>query len=122
MQAIPTLYVPQIQPDDVVKTFDDLLTAISVTADYAQIDPGAPPLAGAAIKQALINPGDPGFVNFFNQAGYQHVDAYFELLGVAEVTPLMAPLKASAAAAGPTDVLGRLQIKLDKFRAAGAGH
>jgi hypothetical protein len=120
LQAIPTLYVPQIQPDGVVNDFVDLASAISAAGDYAQIDPGAPPLAGAAVDSALIKAGDPAFVNFFAQAGYQHVDAYFNLLGVAEGTALMAPVKASAAVAGPTDVLSRLQIKLAKFRAAPA--
>jgi Lipase (class 3) len=118
VQAIPTLYVPQIQPDDVVNSFVALLSSISVAGNYAQIDAGAPPLAGAAVDPTKINPGDPAFVNFFTQASYQHVDAYFQLLGVPKVTTLMAPVKASAAAAGPTDVLGRLQIKLAKFRAA----
>jgi Lipase (class 3) len=122
IQAIPTLYAPQIQPDDVVTTFVNLLSAISAVGNYAQIEPGAPPLANAAIDQSKINPGDPAFVNFFKQAGYQHVDAYFSLIGVAEVTPLMAPVKAAAAAAGPTDVLSRLQIKLAKFRAVAAQH
>jgi len=105
-----------------VNDFVALASAISAAGDYAQIDPGAPPLAGAVVNSALINAGDPAFVNFFTQAGYQHVDAYFNLLGVAELTALMAPVKASAAAAGPTDVLGRLQIKLAKFRAAAPSH
>ena len=59
---------------------------------------------------------DPAFVNFFRQAGFQHVDTYFDLLGVQSVLPFVACIKASAALISPIDILTRLEGKLAKFR------
>jgi hypothetical protein len=118
VQAIPTLYVPQIPPDAVVNDFAELALDISQGCDYAQINADAPPLAGAAVNPALINAGDPGFVNFFRQAAFQHVDAYYNLLGVPGLSQVMSCVQATAKVAGPADILSRLETKLAKFRVA----
>ncbi|MDP9122694.1 MAG: lipase [Acidobacteriota bacterium] len=116
LAAVPGLYLPQIAPDPVVQGFGDLALAISKGCGYAQIDPGAPPLAGAAVDPAEIRWFDPPFVNFFRQAGFQHVDAYSDLLGLGTETlgPMMLRIKTGARLVRPTDILARLKGKLAK--------
>jgi hypothetical protein len=115
LQAVPDLYAPQIQPDAVVQGFADLALFISQGGDYAQINAGAPALAGT-VNTGLINASDLPFINFFRQAGFQHVDAYYDLLGVPSLHQILACVQASAPA--PLETLARMQVKLAKFRLA----
>ena len=96
---------------------DFVALAIDISQDggYTQINVAAPPLPGT-VKTSIINPSDPGFVNFFRQTGYQHVDAYYDLLGVQILGPILQCAKDSVALTGPGSVLTRLQGKLAKFK------
>jgi len=116
--TIPTLYAPLIEPDSLLTAFDDLALAISAGGGYTQINASAPALPGSAVNASLINPGHSAFENFFVQAGYQHVDAYLELMGVPEVIPLLQCAKASAETLGVGNALTRLQGKIAKFQAS----
>ncbi|MEW6734317.1 MAG: hypothetical protein AB1489_23530 [Acidobacteriota bacterium] len=75
LKQIPTLYQPQIQPEqwivDTVKGIVDLLTALR--SNYQQINPSQQPLPGKVNTK---------YSNFLEQAGYQHVQAYLDLLGI----------------------------------------
>ncbi len=115
LQAIPNLYTPQISPDAVVQGFADLALFISQGGGYTQINAGAPPLPGT-VNTGLIHPFDLPFINFFRQAAFQHVDAYYDLLGVPSLGQILACVKASAPA--PLETLARFQVKLDKFKLA----
>ncbi len=115
LQAIPTLYAPSIQPDPVMNAFAVIVEAISANGAYTQIDPLAPALAGAAVNGAAINPQALPFVNFFTQLGWQHVDAYYDLMGVPSLSAIMACVKSSAPLVTPIDILTRLPGKLAKL-------
>ena len=107
LHELPDLYAPNIEPDLVVKGFVALLLYISRNGDYTQINVGTPPIPGSSINTTIVD--------FLEQAAYQHVDAYFELLGVSsDLNPLLQLMKASAPLPGTT--LDRLQGQLAKFR------
>lgn len=114
IQELPTLYAPQIKPDPVVLAFAAIAREISKNGGYTQIDAAAPALPGT-VNQGEIHDLDLPFVNFFNQAGWQHVDAYYDLLGVPSLATIMACVKSSAPQVTPIDILTRLKEKLAKL-------
>jgi len=117
LQEIPNLYAPDIEPDLFVDGFVDLAIDISKNGDYTQINLNAPALPGSSVNTSKINPTDPAILNFFAQVGYQHVDAYSVLLGIASpLSPILQTLKTSAQLRSPVSVLTRLQGKLAKFK------
>jgi hypothetical protein len=116
LQEVPDLYAPDIEPDDLVNDFVALAIDISKNGGYTQIDLDAPALPGT-VNTSIIKPGDPAFLNFFRQVGFQHVDAYYDLLEVPFLSGIMQCVKDSAQVSGPGDVLDRLKGKLAKFQA-----
>jgi triacylglycerol lipase len=121
LQQLPTLYAPAIPTSDLLNDLVDLAIDISKFGDYTQINLNAPPLPGSAVNTSQINPNASPFVNFLSQAVYQHIEAYFDLLGIPKDTPplsdLLLRLKASAGVVDPAQLGSRLQSKLAKFRA-----
>ena len=116
LQEIPNLYTPDIQPDAFVNLFADLCIDISQNGGYTQINLNAPALSGSTVNTSIIHPLDSAFSNFFSQVGYQHMEAYSDLLGTnAALSPVLQTIKASAQLRGPASVLTRLQGKLAKF-------
>lgn len=118
LRAVPTLYAPTIQPDDLINGFADLAIAISAAGDYTQINASAPALPGTVnTSPPVYNPAASSFVNFLQQAGFQHVDAYYDMLGVQILGPILQCVKESVQLTGPGSVAERLEEKLAKFRA-----
>lgn len=78
LRSIADLYRPLIVPDSHVQDFVNLRIALSQAGGYTQIGTG----------QGLPNPGPNSHLqpqptvmaNFLKQVGYQHVQAYFDLL------------------------------------------
>jgi hypothetical protein len=115
LEQVPDLYAPDIEPDDLVKLLVALAIDASKEGSYMQINPGAKALPGSAVNKTIIKPREP-FLNFLRQVGYQHVDAYYELLGVPELGQIMACVKQSAQLV-EDDLAARLQGKIAKFSA-----
>lgn len=75
LAQIPTLFEPDIPASDTIR---DLVRKASVAAkdgDYTPIDASAPPLPGEVDRTLITKQSDAD--NFFAQAGYQHLSAYF---------------------------------------------
>ncbi|HEY6321754.1 MAG TPA: lipase [Thermoanaerobaculia bacterium] len=107
------LYAPAIQPDVLLDGFQATALAISALGSYTQINANAPALPGATINAAIIVPGATAFANFFAQLAYQHVDAYYTLLGL-QADPTLGLVLQRIKASAPllTDTLPKLQSRL----------
>jgi hypothetical protein len=99
LAEIPTLYEPQVPPGLLVRGAVALASFFSQSGAYAQIIPGAPALQGTVDPALSTSSSD--FTNFVNQVGFQHVDAYFTLLGIGQLSGLLADARASAATSLP---------------------
>jgi hypothetical protein len=116
VQALPQLYAPDIEPDLPINGFVDLLVHISKGRGYTQINLSAPPLSGSAVNTSIVHELDPAVLNFLRQAAFQHVDAYYELMGVAPaLDSVLQALKNSAQRTAPDQLLARLHEKLAKL-------
>jgi Lipase (class 3) len=82
---VPDLYSPAIPPT--LQVFSLAVTALGISAacDYTQIDVRTPPLQGK-VNTDIIDPSKSDCDNFTAQVYYQHVQAYFELLGIVSAT------------------------------------
>ena len=109
LAEIPTLYEPQVPPGLLVRGAVALASFFSRSGDYAQLIPGAPALPGTVDPSQSTSTSE--FTNFFNQLGYQHVDAYLTLLGIGQLSDLLADARASAVTALP-DVIKALKTKI----------
>ncbi len=66
-----------------------LLRHISASDDYAQILPQAPGLRGVVSDLTLPFSEIDTFPRFLLELTHQHVDAYFELMGIADLGDLL---------------------------------
>lgn len=117
LEQIPDLYAPDIEPDDTVKLLVKMAIDAAKKGGYTQINVGAPALPGSSVNKGIIKPGDSPFFNFLRQVGYQHVDAYYELMGVPELGEILMCVKESADLVGAGDLATRLQGKIARFTA-----
>jgi hypothetical protein len=78
---LPELYDPPISPTLELLVLSAGALAISASNDYAQICPSTLPLLGT-FNQGSYDPKKSDCDNYSAQALYQHVDAYFDLVGV----------------------------------------
>jgi hypothetical protein len=109
--AIPQLYAPLIQPDLFVEALIALAVVISAGGGYTQI----------ATAQGLpTEPPNPAILDFLLQGAYQHVDAYFKLLGIPARRKIIECVKATASQLGPVDRTARVKSNIAKHR-LGAG-
>jgi len=123
LEEVPTLYAPDIPESDLVALLTDGAIAASKDGNYWQISLAAPPLPGQ-VNTSIINPNASDFINFLQQLGYQHVDAYFELLGVTSIQSIVSCVKAAAALEGPQGAWATLEKNLralQQLRASKAG-
>ncbi len=107
---LPTLYEPLIKPDRDLYDLTSLAVAISAFGFYTQIRTG----------QALQTlPPNPAHTDFFSQALYQHVGAYFDLLGIPQRHSIVECVKQAALSAGlgAAASRARLESQLDKYHA-----
>jgi Lipase (class 3) len=83
IEKVPTLFDPGIpgEKDPAVEALTHLAIANAWFGNFQQIYPSAPSLNGV-VNNNIIDPTKPIFTNFVSQTGFQHVDAYFDLLGV----------------------------------------
>jgi hypothetical protein len=81
LRELPDLYSPPISPT--LELYGLLFAALIISAskNYTQICQSTPPLPGV-LNQSLINPASSDCDNFSAQMLYQHVSAYFVLVGV----------------------------------------
>lgn len=82
LAAIKTLYNPEIPNSDCIDTLVVRSINKVKNIDYVQAGLIEKPLEGAVDKSIIKQSYPPG-INFGIQLGYQHVDAYFKLLGIA---------------------------------------
>ena len=105
--AVPQLYVPLINPDPPLQALIALAILISAGGGYTQI----------ATAQSLPKvPPNPAILDFLKQAAYQHVDAYFDLLGIPERRKLIQCVLATAAQLGPIDPMARAKSSIAKYK------
>ncbi len=81
LSAIKTLYTPEIPSSDCIDTLVDRSIAKVKDIDYVQAGTIEEKLEGT-VDASIVNKDYPDAINFGIQLGYQHVDAYFELLGI----------------------------------------
>jgi hypothetical protein len=112
---IPTLYAPDIEPDDAINDLVALAQKISKDGDYTQLvqDTGWFPFD---VQKYLIKKYYPAVVNFIVQLAWQHTKAYLEFFGVqteelnawgdnfVAVATVQAPALAALASAAPRQV------------------
>jgi hypothetical protein len=105
LAEIPTLYAPDIEPDDVIDGLVAGARKLSANGDYTQIvnDTGWFPFQ---VNKSLIRAGAPPLVNFGLQLAWQHTTAYLRYFGVkaAELEGWASRFQASAAAGVATGV------------------
>jgi hypothetical protein len=116
LASLPALYEPDIEPDIVVYALAAAAAAASSGGDYTQIAPSTPPLTGT-IDTSLINPKSYAFENFLVQAGEQHINAYFTLMGVTIGTEAMAALTQAMGAPAAVKAAPRLRAQLVRRQA-----
>jgi hypothetical protein len=81
LRELPDLYDPPIPGTLELYALLVGALAISATKDYTQIVPSTPPLPGV-FNQNSFDPTKSDCDNYTSQTFYQHVDAYFDLLGI----------------------------------------
>jgi Lipase (class 3) len=111
LASLPALYEPDIEPDLVVYGLAAAAAAASSGGDYTQIDPSTPPLTGT-VDTSLINPNSYAFENFLVQAGDQHINEYFTLLGVTISTDAMAAVTQAMGSPAAVAAAPRLRAQL----------
>ena len=96
----PTLYAPDIEPDQVINGLVAGAQKLSAKGDYTQIvdDTGWFPFQ---VNQSIIHAGAAPLVNFLLQLAYQHTTAYLRYFEVesSELEGWAGRFQASAAAA-----------------------
>lgn len=84
MAELPQIYAPPIPPTDAISASIKVASLLPLWHDYTQINNNDNPLNGV-IDESLIGPN--GTKNYLVQAVYQHVKAYYELLGLESFLP-----------------------------------
>jgi hypothetical protein len=92
---LPTIYSPNIPATLELYSLLVAALAISASVGYTQIDTST--RLNGSINTQLIDPSKSDCDNYIAQMNYQHVQAYFDLLGVG-VSPRMSTLFAQASA------------------------
>lgn len=125
MAALPAIYDPDIPASTFIANVLYVASLLPLWHEYQQINNNDTPLKGA-VNQSLIGP-DPT-KNYLVQAVYQHVSAYYELLGLQSYTPQEATEALEAAKASPVEELEKrvkaylgLKDSLEKEKAAAEG-
>jgi len=107
LEKIPTLYAPDIEPDQTIHDLVAFAKRLSANGDYTQIlhDTGWFPFD---VDTALIDPTKSVFVNFARQLAYQHTFAYMRYFGVKSdaLEGWAAEFQAAAEAAAPAVAAG----------------
>ena len=122
LASLPALYEPDIEPDIVVYALAGAAAAAAAPAaktaggDYTQINTSTPALPGT-IDTSLINPKSYAFENFLVQAGQQHINEYFTLMGVTISTEAMAAVTQAMGAPAALKAAPRLRAQLVRRRA-----
>lgn len=111
LSALPDLYTPDIPPDFIVDALAGLVEGIAEDQGYTQINATTPALDGT-IDTSQIDPSRPGFENYLVQAGYQHIDEYFNLLQVTISAELMAAVRAGMGAPAAERAVPWLRARL----------
>jgi hypothetical protein len=81
LKQAPGLYEPEIPATLVLWALAEYAISVTQSQNYTHALESAPPLDGA-INAKIIDPEKDACYNYAAQAIYQHVGAYFELLGL----------------------------------------
>jgi hypothetical protein len=111
LEEVPTLYQPDIQPGPLVAGLTFLALQASKSGNYAQLDPNAPALPGT-VDTGSIDPHADSFKNFVTQMTFQHVNAYFSLMGIDQFSGVLDHVRESAHLLGPQGTIAALRNKL----------
>ena len=120
LRQIPDLYRPAIPPDFRVTALALLARQISASGDYAQILPQAPGLRGVVRDLKLPFSEIDTLPRFLLELTHQHVDAYFELMGIADLGDLLGILRQSIPFLQGSGLLEALGDKLERRLPAAA--
>ncbi|WP_238603029.1 lipase family protein [Fimbriiglobus ruber] len=94
LQMIPNFYLPLIQPDLTIKGLVEAARLSSLKGNYTQI-PASKVLPGVP-DSSQFDAGASVLHNFAKQMAFQHVDVYFPLLGIGQLSNLLADARANA--------------------------
>ena len=108
LSAIPTLYVPNIEPDAEIYAIDIIAGLAAAGGNYTQVNASTPALPGT-VNTTLVNPQWSPLQNFLVQALYQHMDAYALLLNMPDFLPVMEELRKLLAGASVAAAVARHQ-------------
>lgn len=107
LAKIPTLYIPDIEPDKLIVDLVAFGERISEGGDYTQLvrDTGWFPFD---VQQSLIDPSRPAFLNFVVQLAWQHTVAYLRYFNVVspDLESWAAEFQVAAVAAAPAVAAG----------------
>lgn len=95
LTRIPELYAPRIPACLEVQGLVFTASELTKHDHYTPVCAGAPVLPGQ-VEPSRISADRGALLNFFNQIPYQHVNAYFELLGVPDMMNPFRVLEAQA--------------------------
>jgi hypothetical protein len=114
---IPDLYEPVVPPGVLVQLGVGLARFLTRSGNYAQILPDAPALLGAPDPSQSTS--SDAFTNFVQQLAFQHVDAYLPLLGLSELSGMLADARASVVSSIPDLAKALVQKLREQFGSLG---
>jgi len=119
LSELPNLYNPPIAPDAVV---DGLVAGARKLAEdgrYTQIETGLQ--LDGSVNTSIVDPQRLPFENYLVQAGYQHIDAYFDLLHVTIGSTAMVVLREGMGSPAALRAAPALRARLARRAAIAAG-
>jgi hypothetical protein len=109
LAQVPTLYQPSIPPDFLIQALVALAKQISASGQYIQID-DSPALPGTVNKDIIISQNS--FQSFVAQVPFQHVDAYYTLMGIEIMQEPLDLVREAAPTLDPAGMATALEAKL----------
>ncbi|HYR09070.1 MAG TPA: hypothetical protein VEQ60_14910, partial [Longimicrobium sp.] len=107
LAKIPTLYAPDIEPDELIDDLVAFAEQLSAGGDYTQLSAG-PGWFPFPVEKSIIKPDASAAYNFVVQLAWQHTVAYNRYFGVVsdELEAWAARFQTAAVAAAPAVALG----------------
>ena len=90
-----------------------LAMVASKNGNYGQLNPNAPSLPGQ-VDPTIIDPQASDFQTFVAQLSFQHVDAYFSLMGIEALIGALDQVRQSAQLQGNQGAVAAMEKKLSR--------
>ena len=119
LAALPNLYNPPIVPDAIVNGLVAAARQLAKNGSYTQIETGLQ--LDGTVNTTIVDPKRLAFENYLVQAGYQHIDAYFDLLHVTIGSTAMVVLREGLGSPAALRVAPALRARLERRGAIAAG-